>query len=361
AEEFKLRPALAALPTITPVGMAALLPGAAASFAVVEKDERLGARIEEAFLPDLAARKKFLAARCPGAVDLTLDEVLGLSKKKLENRIAERRVVVVRSQEIDLAGETSTPFQARRTMDGVVENLARAVRKLAAVGVADAVIAADHGHLFFAAERDESLRVDSPGGKVVDLHRRCWIGHGGATPPGCVRVGASGLGYASDLEFVFPGGYTVFKSGGDLHYHHGGTSLQEMVVPVLSVRVKNAVPAAGKKDEKLVVTGFPKALTNRIFSVGIELGKQLFSAGLSVRPLLVAGERRVGGAVVAVNAELDRATKCVALVPGKAATVGLMLADDDRQAVPTVRVVVQDANTDAELFRSDEIPVRLGV
>jgi len=26
----------------------------------------------------------------------------------------------------------------------------------------------------------------------------------GATPPGCIRVAASALGYASDLEFVFP-------------------------------------------------------------------------------------------------------------------------------------------------------------
>src|SRR5207302_171143 len=36
AEELAIRPAIAMLPTITPVGMAALLPGASASFSVVE-------------------------------------------------------------------------------------------------------------------------------------------------------------------------------------------------------------------------------------------------------------------------------------------------------------------------------------
>jgi len=53
------------------------------------------------------------------------------------------------------------------------------------------------------------MRIDKPGGSEVELHRRCWIGRGGGTPPGCIRVDASALGYASDLEFVFPVGSHV--------------------------------------------------------------------------------------------------------------------------------------------------------
>jgi hypothetical protein len=117
-------------------------------------------------------------------------------------------------------------------MDTVIDNLARAIRKLAAAGVEHAVVSADHGHLFFADDRDESMRTDAPGGDTVELHRRCWIGRGGATPPGCVRVAATALGYDSDLEFVFPTGAGVFKAGGDLAFHHGGPSLQELIIPV---------------------------------------------------------------------------------------------------------------------------------
>jgi len=90
-------------------------------------------------------------------------------------------------------------------MDTVIDNLARAIRKLAAAGIEHAVLTADHGHLF-ASDRDESMRTDDPRGDTIELHRRCWIGRGGATPPGCIRVAASALGYASDLEFVFPTG-----------------------------------------------------------------------------------------------------------------------------------------------------------
>ena len=79
-------------------------------------------------------------------------------------------------------------FQARRTMDTVIDDLARAVKKLSSVGVRNAVVSADHGHLFGHADREEAMRVDAPGGDTVDLHRRCWIGRGGKTPPGAIRV-----------------------------------------------------------------------------------------------------------------------------------------------------------------------------
>ena len=92
----------------------------------------------------------------------------------------------MRSQEIDKVGEMDGDFIARQVMDTVIENLARAIRKLAAAGVDSVVIAADHGHLF-SREKDEAFRTDSPGGDTVDLHRRCWIGRGGANPPGPIQ------------------------------------------------------------------------------------------------------------------------------------------------------------------------------
>jgi hypothetical protein len=131
-------------------------------------------------------------------VDFSLDELLGLQPSKVAKKIDGAQVVIVRSQEIDHAGEKGFTFQARQVMDTVIDNLARAIRKLAAAGIEHAVVAADHGHLFFPLDRDESMRIDPPGGDEVDLHRRCWVGRGGATSPGCVRVNAVALGYDSD-------------------------------------------------------------------------------------------------------------------------------------------------------------------
>ena len=356
--EVTIRPALAALPTITPIGMAALLPGASASFSVTERKGKLGAAIDGGFLPDLPSRRKHLESRVPGAVDLALDELLSLPPSKLEKRIQGAPLIVVRSQEIDHAGETGFTFQARQVMDNVIENLARAIKRLGNLKswrVEHSVVTADHGHLFFPRDRDESMRIDPPGGKQVALHRRCWIGRGGTTPPGCLRVSAAALGYDSDLDFVFPTGLGVFRSGGDLAYHHGGPSLQELVIPVLGIRLP-ARPDERAVRPQVVVTGLPEAVTNRIFTVALKL-EGLFPA--VVKPLLVAGGQQVGAAGMAVNAELDRTSGNVTLQPGVEAAVALVLSGEGAE---TVRIVVQDPATDAELFRSpQDIPVSLGV
>ncbi|MEU5880833.1 PglZ domain-containing protein [Spirillospora sp. NPDC047279] len=361
SSELSVRPGVAALPSITPVGMAALQPGASASFSVVEEGDRFGARINSTFLPDLTARQRYLRARIPKSADLSLAELLSLAPSKLTKKLDDAQVVVVRSQEIDKVGEAGFTFHARQVMDTVIDNIARAIRKLAAAGVGHAVVTADHGHLFFASDRDESMRTDPPGGRTVDLHRRCWIGHGGATPPGCVRVTGSALGYDSDLELVFPAGAGVFRAGGDLAFHHGGPTLQEMVIPVVTIRT-----AAGtlKPDAtaSVTVTDVPEVITNRIFTVTLSLGSgqmMLGTTGTAVRAMLISNGNQVGMVGMVAGAEFDRATERIQLESDSATTVGFQLSDD---TADSLQIVVLDPETDAELFRSrDKIPVRLGV
>jgi hypothetical protein len=357
--EVSLRPAVTALPSITPIGMAALLPGASSSFNLADLRGTFGAKIDDAFLGDLTARKRHTAARIPKSVDMTLEDVLGLAKGKLEKKLDGAQVIIVRSQDIDLVGESGL-YHARQVMDSVIGNLARAIGKLAKVGVERAVVSADHGHLF-ASDRDESMRIDAPGGETVDLHRRCWVGRGGATPSGCIRVPAAKLGYASDLDLVFPVGCGVFKAGGDLAFHHGGPSLQEMIVPVLTVFTK--VAAAEGRDAAVVsVTGVPAAVTNRIFTVTIRSGGAnlaMFAEQKTLRPVLIAGDKQVGSVCTVVDGSFDALTGSVTVPANGAITVAFLLNDDTASAL---RIAIQDPATDAELYRSPaDIPVRLGV
>jgi hypothetical protein len=358
--EVQIRPAMTALPSITPIGMAALLPGASSTFSVVAAKDKLGASVDGVFLPDLPARQKFLKSRVPDMVDLTLDEVISMSPKALQKKIGNSKVIIIRSTEIDAAGENATTtMYARRVMDNVVEDIARCLGRLATIGIGEAVVTADHGHLFFAADRDPSMRLDTPGGDPIDLHRRCWIGRGGSTPAGSVRVTGAKLGYATDLDFAFPASTSVFKSGGDLAYHHGGTSLQEMVIPVIAVKLKVDGSAKAEKDAVTVSHEFD-AVTNRIFTVQIELGaasKDLFAGARRIRPLVVSDDRPVALAAIATGATLDDGV--LTLPPSIKATIGFMLTDD---SVKHVRIQVLDAETDAVLYVSKkDIPVRLGV
>jgi hypothetical protein len=355
AEDLSLRPALAALPTVTPIGMAALMPGAAASFSVVGDGGKLAALVDGSVVSDLPGRLKCMKGRVPGLVDIELDRVLQLPKSHLAKRIEGAPLVLVRSQDIDEIGETGGTNLARQAMDIALQNVARAIRKLADQGVERFVIAADHGHLF-ASPKDPSMRIDSPGGDTVAIHRRCWVGRGGSTPPGTVRVSGHELEYDCDLDFVFPAGLGVFKAGGDLAYHHGGVSLQEMLIPVITLRMPSR--SVGKPVEVDVeLFGLPEAVTNRAFSIGIVQSGKLFEAErLEVRPVLLSGNVQVGRAAMAIEATVDPRTHCVGLEQGKKAMVGMIL---DRDDCDRVRVVIQDPATDAVLAQSADLPVRL--
>lgn len=357
AEQLSIEPAVASIPTITPIGMASLMPGVDKSFSVVECGRELGAKIESSVAGSLNDRKKIWKGRVPDVVDLELDKVLSHSASQLEKRIAGAPLVVVRSVEIDAMGEGGNTFLARQVMDTAINNVARAIKRLATMGISKFVVAADHGHLFIH-ERDESERIEKPGGEQASLHRRCWAGRGGSTPPGTVRVTASQLGYDSDLDFVFPTNNSVFKAGGDLSYHHGGLSLQELLIPVLSVRMPSVAKQSTTRIDVSLLK-MPEKIANRIVTFGIQAGPSLFSQdAFSVRPVLLSAGQHVGHVGMVLDAEHDQLTHCVRLKPGGACTVGIQLLRED---VASVEIVVLDPETDRILAKSNKIPVKLGI
>jgi len=356
-EDLSVQPAVAALPTVTPVGMAALLPGASASFSVIEHRGRLAARVEETLLPALNDRLRLLKAQVPDVKELILGKVLQFTTKKLTNEIEGASLVVVRSQEIDIMGEADGGWVARQLMESVLENIARAIKKLSAAGIEHFVIIADHGFQF-SLRKEEDMRTDHPGGNTVECHRRFWVGRGGSTPPGAVRVTGAELGYQNDLDFIFPVGLGVFKTEGGLSYHHGGISLQELIVPVITFRMPK-VETAKKTGLQVSISGCPDIVTNRTFGITLTAAGDLFQKEpLSLKVILVSGVEQVGRAGMASGECFDRDSGQLKLKPGSQVSVGLILT---REGSESCRVVVQDAETDAVLAQSDELPIKLGI
>lgn len=355
-EDLHLQPAVAALPSITPVGMAALLPGASTDFFVGGQGGKLVAVVDGNPVANSKDREKHVKARVPDSADLTLSQVLQYKPSELKGRVQGKSLVVVRSQEIDELGEKGNDWLARRAMAEVLGDLSRAVRKLARAGIEHFVITADHGHQFGLRKGDD-MKTDAPGGETVELHRRCWIGRGGTTPTGTQRVTAGQLGYRSDLEFVFPTGLGVLKAGGDLSFHHGSTSLQELVVPVLSFRVPGNGDEAGPSGVEVQLVEVPEAATNLFFQVGIEVtAKDLFSREpLPLRVVLLSGQEQVGHAGMA-DVDFDRQSGVVRVKPGSRALLVMRLTRED---VETLKVVVLDPDSAAVLAQSAALPIRL--
>jgi hypothetical protein len=107
----------------------------------------------------------------------------------------------------------------------------------------------------------------------------------------------------SSIYQPFPTSTSVFKSGGDLAYHHGGPSLQELVIPVITAKLK--VDGAVKVEKHAVTVAHDfDAVTNRIFTIRIELGgasKSLFENARKLRPLVLSDDKPVARAFSSIN------------------------------------------------------------
>jgi hypothetical protein len=371
--ELRLEAAQAALPPITYVGMAALLPGSERSFAVVDQAGSPASVVDGnpiGWGPDNKAKRlAHLQQRVPDAVVLNLVDVILGKEKDLIRLLVGSAPLVITSVGIDEAGErdrTDLLSNVRADMQREIDRIEQAVRKLARLPLDHPLerflITSDHGHIH-GPLREPAMRIAPPVGKVLKLERRCWVGHPASVPDPCVAIDPTSLGYGPEgATVVVPRGAGVFRAGGSLSYHHGGTSLQEVLIPVLSFRCPPAQPVVKEKKRKLTWPGeLPEQITNRVVMVSLALPVDLLNQGQPRQVVIgaydTATDELVARPIQAVGAQLDRDTDRITLTPGEQATIGLVLP----QEVSASKLYLElcDAASNLVLHRSADLVVDL--
>jgi hypothetical protein len=358
--EIVLDAGVSCLPSITTVGMAALMPVAEKGLELAVSGAKLGVVVDGQTLKDRASRMAFLAENIPqGLVLLKLAEVLKLTSKR-KKELANAQLIVVTSQEIDRLGEEGDDqSDTRRWMDEMLEQLRRSIRILVRLGAERFVITADHGYLF-AEQLETGLLMDAPGGTTVELHPRVWIGRGGRAADGYLRVTAGQLELGGDLEFAFPKGHACFRvRGGAGGYFHGGISLQEMIIPIAVLRTK-AAATAGQGAARVTLEFSKPAITNRFFSVVATLKEEgLFSPDeVRVRANIMSGKTEVGFCAMAAYG-YEEGSREITLQKNQPNALTMMLTAD--LAPERVTISLIDCHTQLELAAMTDVPVSLGI
>lgn len=241
-----LRPRLAELPTVTEVGMNVLAP--------VSRNGRLqvslagdtggiqGFQTGEFRVCDPETRKRAMHDRVGGATCpwFTLEEVVSRDTASLKRSVSQARLVVVHSREIDEAGEKGI---GPAVFDLALQKLRAAWRVLREAGVRRFVFTADHGFLLL----DDDAAAAQAHGRRIDPQRRHVFSPVAADHAGEVRVALADLKYeGTGTSVIFPESTAVFETGRRaVNFAHGGNSLQERVIPVLTVVHRTAVGGSG--------------------------------------------------------------------------------------------------------------------
>jgi hypothetical protein len=298
--ELKIQPAIGTIPTITEIGMAALLPKAdKAAKVVAVGGGKLALDIEGSVIKDRKDRVAFLKENAGVAVfDAKLEDLLPKPTKRVKEGIQGAELILITSQEIDELCEADNVAQARLQIDSVLSHLRRGLRVLADQGIKSIVLVADHGHLF-ADEIGEDMKIEAPGGKVEDLHRRVWVGIGGNSEPPYLRTSLASLGVDSEFDIATPWTFAVFKAkGGSRAYFHGGLSPEELIIPVVVMHSTGKAPAPTTGIQWTLTPGATK-LTTRFFSVQIS-GRESESSLFGYEPPKVRIELRANKKCVSI-------------------------------------------------------------
>lgn len=249
--QAELTSQLGVLPSYTRLGMAALLPHE--KLAYNKKGEVLADGKPTASLDqrgDILAKEDGIAVKADG--------LLGMKKDEGRELVAGKRVVYIYHDRIDAVGDDKKSegetFEAvRKTINELADLVRFIINSLNGNYI---VLTADHGFLFTETspgETDKSKLSDKPPGTVT-AKKRYVIGHDlGDSPEVWHGNTAATAGAEGDMEFWIPKGANRFHFVGGARFIHGGAMLQEIVVPVITIRHVKGRSAEATQTKQVTV------------------------------------------------------------------------------------------------------------
>ena len=261
-----LRTSISIPPTITEVGMAAILPSQS-NLTFFDNNGKFAVGYDSEF-KNKDDRVDWLKKRVDHSIVLKITDVLRSDVKDLEKMIRAKNRVVVTSRDIDSMGENLEAISLG-IFSEVLNDLDNCIRRLSRAGVEKFLVIADHGFLYTKA-REESNKVDAPKGELLFKSKRFIVGRN-FNPGSYHIITTEFLGVTGELEIAFPRGIACFRHPGGEEYVHGGLSLQEILIPCICIESRLKT-----ERKKLRVTAdFPERVTNLIFNITLKPAGQL--------------------------------------------------------------------------------------
>jgi uncharacterized protein (TIGR02687 family) len=234
--DASLSAVLGSLPSYTQLGMASLLPQSS-----LELDPNaLPVLADGKPTNGTANRDKILQAVDGRAV--TAADVLAMPGSELRELYTKHQIFYVYHDRIDAAGDKApterTVFEAA---EETLRELLLLVKKWTNANATNILITADHGFLYQDIPLEQAYYVsESPqGDSVTKTNRRYVLGRSLKPSPAFMTFTSAQAGLEGDLDIQIPKSiHRIPQPGAGTRYVHGGASLQEIVVPVVTVNKK---------------------------------------------------------------------------------------------------------------------------
>lgn len=259
-----IEPMLSTVPSYTRLGMAALLPHK--SLDITDNFEVL---VDEKNCIDTAHREMILKSYNTNSRCVQYDDLKNMNQSQLREVFTNQEVVYVYHNQVDARGDKlNTENEVFVACEEAVEEIFALIKRLTTcANTGHYIVTADHGFIYKRDKISESDKISNISGSNVCKTKRYVIADAPVNSEGVANLDLSTVLQNEDNRVVsFPLGSDIFKAtGGGVNFVHGGSSPQEMIIPLIDVKTergyKETTPAV------ISLVSLSNKITNLIFSL----------------------------------------------------------------------------------------------
>ena len=252
----KMECMLSCLPSVTSVGMASLLP-----HKEMEVAADMSVTVDGQACASMEQRDKILKSYNELNIAVAFDEIYK-KRDKAKELLQGKKIVYVYHNQVDARGDKpASENEVFNACSEAISEIYDLIKQLIGdISAARFIITADHGFIYKRDKLQEFDKVSYPKDKCLYTNKRFIIT---AEPVNEQGVMARTMAYMNKLYIDTPIGADIFKvAGGGQNFVHGGSALQEMMVPVIELTTNTRRVAYDYVD--VVLTSVSRKVTNLI-------------------------------------------------------------------------------------------------
>lgn len=265
--DAELEPALSCLPSYTQLGMAALLPHQ--TLQLVE-DESGQVLVDGQSSMGSVNRANILASKVSASTVALAKDVLLMGRDEARALLRDHEVVFIYHNLIDKTGDTrDTEERVFNAAEETLEELLKLIKKLTNANASNLLVTSDHGFIYQNRPLEDSdfLSAVPEGEKLLYTDRRFVLGKGLRHNPSFKSYTSDQLALVGTLEVQIPKSINRLRlRGSGSRFVHGGATLQEVVIPVISINKKRQSDLS-RVDIELIGGGGKTITTGQLAAV----------------------------------------------------------------------------------------------
>lgn len=259
---------LGVVPSITKLGMPSLLP-----HKEIDIDTNARVFVDGKDSSGLENRKKIIESKVAESIAVHFQDVLAMNKAGRRETFKGKKLIYIYHDTIDAMGDKASTevytFNAVETSLNQLYDLVKIIRDdLSGTNV---YITADHGFLYQRDELEESDKIGQDSIDAIEVKRRYILSREDRNVSGQLAINLSSIiKNEQQLTAYLPKATLRNKmQGSGINFVHGGASLQEVVVPLLTFKNKRTGQKGAKVIKKVDIklTNTTRKITNSIFNL----------------------------------------------------------------------------------------------